>query len=344
MRKKRGILFGVVLACAVSVAAGCGDEKKINSIEEDQPVSSDSGEMDNDDEENPFDVEEMESAGEEILANYGWGIENYDGKKRELSYDGKSMEIDLSFDNDSEKFQAGVLIFIDGIAQKYSLEPQGTEDYILPVDIDKKDDQIVKLYFKPRFEEKKEDHIVHFASMYEPSYRVSEKKKGYGAYHNISLLSPWSLHGKDGAERELNGKTVKYSGLTKEEKDFYIYKKDDGTIKNTLDTMKFELMQDNVVLEGNAVDKNKDLQLNILGGEETKYRLSAWLDGKPAKVFAGKEYEDFTVKADRRAVVSMNFSDIASRYSSLEFIACPIADDALTMEYMMEKSDVLYME
>lgn len=117
--KKRGILFGMILSCAVMTAWGCGNEKKLSSIEGDQAASSsseDGGGKDSEDskfkddkseDDNPFDTEEIEESGQEVLANYGWGIENFDAKKRELSYDGKTMEIDFSFDNSSKKFQAG---------------------------------------------------------------------------------------------------------------------------------------------------------------------------------------------------------------------------------------------
>lgn len=357
--KKRGILFGMILSCAVMTAWGCGNEKKLSSIEGDQAASSsseDGGGKDSEDskfkddkseDDNPFDTEEIEESGQEVLANYGWGIENFDAKKRELSYDGKTMEIDFSFDNSSKKFQAGILIFIDGIAQKYSLEPQGKEDYIIPVDIEKKENQIVKVYLEPRFEKDGESHTVHFASMYEPSYRISDDKKGYGAYHSISVQSPWSLRCKGRTEKDLVGNTVQYSNLTKEQRDYYIYRNDDGTIKNTLEGMKFEFAQDGIVLEDNAVDKNKKLELDVLGGDETAYRISAWLDGKPAKVFAGKEYDDFVAKSGKRAVFDLDFasSDVkAEKYSSLEFIVCPIAQDAFQMEYMIENPEALYIE
>lgn len=349
--KKRGLLFGVILSCAVMVAWGCGNEKKLSSLEDDRAATSSSEEDDSRDESsedaNPFDTEEIEESGQEVLANYGWGINNFDAKKRKLTYDGKTMEIDFSFDNTSEKFQAGILIFIDGIAQKYSLEPRGAEDYIIPLDIEKKENQIFKTYLKPRFEKEGENHTVHFASMYEPSYRVSDEKKGYGSYHSISLQLPWNLHYKAEAEKDLLGNAVQYSDLTKEQKEFYIYQNDDGTIKNTLEEMKFEFVQDGSVIEDSGVDKNKKLELNVLGGEETTYRISAWLDGKPAKVFAGKEYDDFTVKTGKRAVFDLDLSDSgikAEKYSSLEFVACPIAKDALQMEYMVENSDALYIK
>lgn len=357
--KKKGIIFGIMFSCAVMAAWGCGNEKKLSSIENDTAVSSsseDGGEENSEDsnsedesprDDNPFDTEAIEESGQEVLANYGWGIDNFDAKKRELSYDGKTMEIDFSFDNDSEKFQAGILIFIDGIAQKYSLEPQGKEDYIIPLDIEKKENQIIKAYLKPRFGKDGENHTVHFASMFEPSYRASDEKKGYGSYHSISLQLSWNLRYKAGAEKDLVGNAVQYSDLTKEQREFYIYQNDDGTIKNALEEMKFEFIQDGEVIEDHAVDKNRKLELNVLGGEETTYRISAWLDGKPAKVFAGKEYDDFVAKSGKRAVFDLDLasSDVkAEKYSSLEFIVCPIAKDAFQMDYMVVNSDALYIE
>lgn len=329
---KKMILF----IAASLLLCGCG--KEIKTIDRTDNIRE--AEM-------PFDLEKIEASGQKIEAAYGWGIENYDKSEKVITYTGNELVIDFLFNNVGTEFQAGIMIFIDGIAQTYSFSSEGEKDYIIPVTIEEKKDKAVKVYLTPCFGQDTKEHTIYFASMYNPDYRADEGHGGYGIYQSISLQAAWKLV----CEKQENcnievAETAIIKKLTKKEKDYYVVKNMDGSVMNGLKTLHFEYWQNNLEVDNMEINAKEIVELRILGGGENKYRLSAFVDNKPVAVFDGKLYEDIMVKDGAKTIVSfkLNSDKLEIKdYSSLYFVLCPLSNNGYDDELMMEKSESLIL-
>lgn len=307
------------------------------SVEKELPVK----------EENPFSTEEIEATGQEVSANYGWGIKNYDQEKRQISYDNGEIQLDIEFINSGPNCEVGIMLYIDGISQKYSNESNGKKDYIIPVKITEKK-QTFSVYLKPEFALKGKNHRMFIACMYEPSYRDKTVKVGFGNYQKINAVLPWHILCTNSYNEEQNvQKGNDYSEITKEIKDEFVRKNEDGQIRNMLDyETRIKYFQSNKELEGISIDANKKFQCKLFGGEKETYRMSLFVDNQLLPVFSGKPYMDISL--DKNQMITIDIESLSkissvSTGSSMYVVLCPMGDKRPDEVYELIKLDSMVL-
>lgn len=292
-------------------------------------------------EQNPFDLEEMEKSGENIDASYGWWIANHDIKERKIDYKEGNIVLDITFDNTQGKCESGMAIFIDGIAQKYTINE--CESYIYPIKLEAKTETTIEITFEPQFDKTKKNHQLYMASVYNPSYRANEKNLGYGNNGNFLPGLMWNINydGENGIEFE-NKENV-YKQITEDMRVLYGSKSGDKTISKLNEQLIIDFYQDENQITDGCVDISKKMQLRALGGIPTTYRLCAMINNEPMAIFEGDEYYDIEIKEDKMIEIEVDFSKLKGKipnYSMLYFTVCPLDDDN---DLLLDKTESLIL-
>lgn len=329
MKNIKRIRFILLFVCLL-----CGCEK---SVEKELPLV----------EENPFNTEEIENAGQEVSANYGWGVKNYDPEVREIPYSDGEIRLGLEFSNSGPNCEVGMMIFIDGIPQKYSNESSGMRSYMNPVNITEKQQEF-SIYLEPKFTMKGKKHRMFIACIYEPSYRDKTAKAGFGNFHKISALLPWHIVCKKSYDEKLEvSKGNDLSEIPKSIKEEFARRNEDGQERNILDyETKIKYFQDNKMVEGFSINAARDLQIKIFGGETGEYRLSLFVDHELVNAFSGKPYVDISLKKDKMLSIDIpSLVDISSagKGSCMYVMMCPIDEQRPDEVYELIKMDSIVL-
>lgn len=326
----------VSLLCICIVLTGCAKHSGVDKVSKSETTK-----------ENPFDLQEIESANNNIDASYGWWITNYDNEKRVIDYQGKNITLDIQFDNANASCESGIVVFIDGIAQKYKINNSEKESYIHTIKLKEKSEKNITLTFVPKFAGKGSKHEMYVASIYNPSYRVSKESPGYGNYGNLLPGLAWEIKYYTKDNMKFQDNEVEYKELTDDIKSEYISKNSSGMVINKLDSqLMSNFVQNENKIAGCEVNASKQLTIQLFGGDEITYRICAMIDNEPAKVFSGNACCDVTIKKNKIAEIGVDFSKTLksiSNYSSLYFVLCPIADNGFNEDFLIDKTNSLYL-
>lgn len=333
MKKKSKVI--VLVMSAVLLMTGCGSEKP-NPPKEQETMNMETG--------NPFDLNEIETGNMEVMASYGYEITNMDCEKRMVEYDGNEISFDFCYNNCAAECNVGMVMFIDGIAQKYSLDGSKEKKIITPVHLEKESKCNFNLKVEPDFGSINKDHEMFFACMYEPDYVAPKQNAGYGNFQSILPMLPWKLTYENQKVIEDIEDTYKTSKMTDELKKEFTHKKMDGTIVNEIEREdRYKLMQNNSEIESSIQSKDgkADFQIDLFGGGECKYRLSAYVDNELVNAFGGKEYLDISTKEGQVSTADLSISMKEYEPSSIHsfyIFMVPISDEGFRDEYMIEKT------
>ncbi len=329
MKKKIAII--IMMTCCIAMT-GCTASDKAEMITSESAAR----------EENPFSSQIDQATTE---AAYSWGIANYDKEKRTITYDGNGLELEIEIDNMQAACEIGFMVFIDGIAQPYRLEEDTAEAYIHPIELEESTKKTVLLTLEPEFAIAGNEHEMYIASMYGPSYRVTEENAGYGNYESILPCLPWKIKYAARDHADCTDDQVQYTDLPDEVRKQYIIESSDGTTTNKLDTqLVTKYVQNGTIVENAKIDVSDDLTLQLYGGENQKYRICAMVDHCPVSVFGGKAYCDVVVESGRMAEVTVGFQELSEiqNYSPLYFVLCPIDETGYRDNLLIDKTSSAY--
>lgn len=284
--------------------------------------------VDDNQEENYFDLEAIKQNGQNVDASFSFGVNNYDEDKSQIPYNGGELQVDLEVLPQDCSFECSVLIYIDGILQKYALEPQGQISEQHTVSVDNKA-TIISTYFTPQVDTSMKKHRIHFLCMYNPEYEPDENNVAYGHSHNISQLMSWELVLKgevsQSAEPIMMGKE---STITREKRKEYESESQDGTSTNQL--------EEKVFFEAEKGDKDGEVIFRVLGGIEGKYRLSAYVGHKLVEFKNGAKYMDISLDSKHMYEGNIKVGALTEKeYDTLYFLLLPINNFGTSM---VEKS------
>lgn len=275
-----------------------------------------------------FDLEEMKKNGQNIQASFAFGVHNYDEDKGQIPYNGGELQIDFEVSPQDCSFECSVLIYIDGILQKYALEPQGilNEQHTVKVE---NQTTIISTYFVPQIDESMQNHRIHFLCMYEPECQPEEGSTSYGNSHKISQVMPWELV-VDGKIDKVEDVCVleKMETISKEKRKEYETTRDNGQSDNRLDN--------SIQFETEKGDKEDEITFRILGGVSAKYRISAYVGHKLIDFSNGARYIDLLLDNEHMYEGRLSTGNWTDKdYDTLYFIAIPINNLGIAM---VEKS------
>lgn len=277
--------------------------------------------------ENIFDLGKMDGT-KKIQANFSFGVHNFDEDKGQILYDGEELQIDFEVSPDNCSFECSVLIFIDGIIQKYALKPQGIlcEQHTVNVE---NQETLISAYFTPQIDAGKKKHFIHFLCMFDSEFQPESGNISYGNSHKISQVMPWELvvNGKCKKTKEVSvpQKTKMISQEKKNE-----YKNDDVNNKNN------SKLKTGIQFETEKGKKDDEIIFRILGGKAAKYRISAYVGHKLVKFSNGANYIDLFLDDKHMYESYLTVGKMTDKeYDTLYFMAIPISSLGTAM---VEKS------
>lgn len=286
-------------------------------------------------ERNPFDLKAIEESGQTIQATYGWGVSNYDPAVREIDLGVEtSTELVMEIDT-TNACEVGYMMFVDGIPQQYRMGEE--EGYLIPVNCEKGISGTT-LSVTPTVTDAEKEHIVNFACVFHPSFRVSEEENHYGNYHKISQLLPWRISGKLSETDTAISTNVMYQPIPEEIKEQYTRVNHDGTVRKQYETVLYKLFYQNGT-ETERLEGGENVQLILFGGKECTYRVSLFVDNHLVSAFSGAECVDVDMKNEQMAVIDLDLSKVEfSDCSCLYAILCPVSSMGNDADQMMEKT------
>lgn len=279
---------------------------------------------------NPFDIDTKNDS--TVIASYGFKANSIDENNHVIQYNGGELEVDFSLMNSQIPCEAGIMLYVNGVAQPYSTEEYSNKKLIQPYQLGKNETKIVKAKFIPAVGKKGETLDIYCTAMLNPSFVPSENVKNILPNHSIIQTLPWNIQcNQDSANSELNICT-KYniSDITQETKDKYIQKDKDGNITgNSLDqSLNVDLTDGTSSLNNlNLSSGDKKITLQCLGGKEYKYRISFYINHKLVPVFDGKDYLDITMTKDKMITkdIILNAKNLSlNDYNSMYVVAVPL--------------------
>lgn len=307
-------------------------------------VLQDDNYADENNEDNPFDMEQMETDELQIDYSYSWGVLNYDADKCEIVLSEDELVLECRYKNSGAQFRAGIAIFIDGIAQKYTID--GQEGYMVPVTVaageEEETETKVTITLNPQCALDGEQHIMYMGSILEPEFRLKNIDNTYGHAMELSTLRAWTLFynaGESGIEVSQDSSIVP---IDKSISDRYIYEKQDGKTTNKLKDINLVVFeQDGKLLEYSEIDMSKKVFLKSVGGNIKKYRLCCMVNNEPYPAFDGHCYVDIETSCENMTQVEMSFSDEdIEQLSPMYIVKCPYSDDGVPeLEFILDKTD-----
>lgn len=279
--------------------------------------------------ENPFDLDELEKEGQAVSYAYGFGMvamDFVDISHRMIDYSGGELCLKFGFNNEAADCQVGIVVFIDGIAQKYSMQPKENKTYMQTYELTGIGKQYVDIYLTPEFGLQGDKHYVTFASMLEPLYIPEVAEMGYGYFHNLAVNLPCIINYPvksapieiDSSEYEVVEKE-KREGITGK-----LYQNGEETLCIALDDSATTVQ----------------LEVNCKGYIDEIFRMSAWINGEPAAVFNEKYYIDVPVGEGKKSVMDLTFEKNMTEWkdiNSLDLFFVPITNQNSTYGPLMEK-------
>ncbi len=251
-------------------------------------------------EENPFDIEEIEKSGVNVVASYSFGVSNYDDNTSIVPYDGGELHVDFLVETEKYHFPCSVLIYIDGILQPYALTSQGEKKEQHAIEV-KGQDTTISAYFVPQVDGTKKEHRLHFLCMYEPDKEYEKGNISLGNSHKISQLLSWKLDVK-GQVQTLNKSVPREKAKTQ---------KLEQDTEFTID-----------IQPGKA---EKEATYQIASTVRGNYRLSAYVGHKLVKLSKDSPYLD--VSFDKNTVYKgkIQLDGMTDKeYDSLYIMAVPL--------------------
>lgn len=316
---KRNKVMSMFAMLLTVVLCFCGCQKEQGAVKE---------VVDERQEENYFDLDSINQSGQNVDASFSFGVHNYDEDKSQIPYDGGELQVDFEVSPQDCSFECSVLIYIDGILQKYALKPQGQISEQHTVSVDYKT-TIISTYFTPQVDASKKKHHIHFLCMYDPGYEPDENRTSYGHAHNITQLMPWELVLK--GEISQSAETImvgKGSIIDEKKREEYESESQDGTSTNQL--------EEKVFFEAEKGDKDGEVIFRVLGGLEGKYRLSAYVGHKLVEFKNGAKYMDISLDGKRMYEGNIEVGTLTEKeYDTLYFLLLPINNLGTSM---VEKS------
>ncbi len=277
-----------------------------------------------------FSVEENQ----EVNVSYNWEIKNYKDKK--IDYKNEAIKLNIAVENDGDEIHLGPIIFIDGIAQRYSLNNK--KEYCIGSSF-KKGKKVISVEFEPQFGDSNKKHEMYVGMIYEPDYRT--KKGTFGHKLNMAVLEMYKVVSKSNVDYSFKHKTVESKipdNIKREYKSINHYGIEINKLENT---MVLNASQDNKIInERNIIDTSKNVQFNMFGGESKKYRVCALKNNKPIKIFGSQSYIDVEVKNGMMTSFEGDFSKEKILEGDVFYLVyCPIVESGYNPDEMFDKSD-----
>ena len=304
-----------VLLCLMLLSTACSKDIGTGSEGTDSNRPTDS---------NPFDAD-SDNSGTVTEASYTVGP-----SVRAVIYDGSPIHLGYEIDNTGPPCEVGILVFIDGIVQKYRTDADDNEKFVHSFDLEVDASIRPTLYIDPSVGSNGQTLYMGIMAILKPSFRQNvETPVAYG--HNFSGTGAIHVSVEYRADSKQTSAKSTQSARVGEITQAVIDHHKEQSI--SFDYLNFRI--DN--LTGFKGDAPKATVGNLcrftllgVGGEEQDYRVCLFLDKEPYVFADGSTYIDFPIKKDKMtsADIEMDLSDWPEGTSAtLYAVAMPIVNN-----------------
>lgn len=269
-------------------------------------------------EENPFDLDNIEETGQEIMAAYGCGLmetDSVDRDSRIINYEGGELKLTIGYNNQGPDCQVGLMVFIDGVAQKFGLEPGGEQVYLMPYDLIGTGKQYLEIYLTPEFGVEGEEHYLTYTSMLQPGFVPNQAEKGYGNSHRILTGLPYLI---SYPVQNIDNKTAMCEDVETWEEE-----------KNGIRAAFYQNGAETSYLQWENEKADFQIVFTCNGYSEAVYRASLWINGEPVPAFDGKYYTDVRIGEELKTTVEAELLGKMAEWkelNALDVILVPLTD------------------
>lgn len=261
-----------------------------------------------------------------------------------LTYNGSPILVTYQFQCENP-CTMGLLIYVNGILQPYTVTATNEETNMHTVDMDAEDTQQFEFEFTPVCGEKGDQLVVIFANVYNAKVmELTGNVNTFGNNQKVSQPLPWTLQlNADSAKKEFKIATdYQTKTFSEEDKSNFIKMDRDGNRRNQLDDncyieirQKEQELSSRIVLNHSA---DNNLELYIYGNLTGKYRVSLYGDFDQLLI-NGQDYIEIDVKKGEYTVIPFTFSAAdAGKYKNVFAILAP-----MEFQNALSKSPSLYL-
>lgn len=286
------ILF--LLIFAFTILSGCSDStSKVNENEDNSTQIT-----------NPFILPEDPSNQNQVASfGFGYGVADIN-----FIYNGMDFTLPLDFQNSKIPTNIGTFIFIDGIAQEYSIDDNPTRAILHTLNLSANEEKQIEFSLAPTVTKQMEWANMHVVTMLDPTYTPSEAPYSFGVYHSILPIIPAKITFNTSPQilnpRIYEGKSPEL--ITENIKSKYSIK------TNTMDDIK--LYQQDMIDPAYYVMDNNSLDFKLIAygnnGGNRSYRVSFYINHQMVKFNNEFDYLDIEIKDGYITELDINVSDI----------------------------------
>ncbi len=260
-----------------------------------------------------------------------------------LTYNGSPVSVTYQFKCE-KPCTMGLMIFVNGILQPYTVPSTGEETTMHTVKMGEKDTQQFQFEFTPVCGKNGDELVVIFANVYNAKVmELSGDVNTFGNNHKISQPQPWTL--KLNADSENKAFGISNAFTTKEfsaeDKSSFIKTDINGNRRDMLDNCCYiEIRQNGVLLDSQAAmsqSSENNLEFYIYGNLTGKYRVSFYGDFSRIPI-NDYDYIEVDVQKGKYTVVPFVFSADIKKYKNVFAILAP-----MEFENSLSKSPSLYI-
>lgn len=226
----------------------------------------------------------------------------------------------------------GIMVLVDGILQKYSVENSSENGYMSIFEIKGKSEEKYKLYLDTKIDETRSEHIISYVTMLAPDYVPPEETPRFGFYHRS--LHHHSITAPDGltpaTSETPNILKADNAVFTQKQLEFYHLENEDEMSGYTFG---FGLLQSDELYETSyKLDAGKsELELRFFAYTTEKavhdYRVTFFKNHEPVKFNGGYEYLDFTLEGNKITECKISIPDVKPG-DFIYYIATPLEANA----------------
>ena len=261
-------------------------------------------------------------------------------------YDREQIEIPFYMESHRvSKHDVGLLVFIDGILQEYSIkeEVDRKEDTMQLFSLNTTEEQKFTILVKPNKGKKGEKAGIYVCSIVYPSFQPeSEKKPSYQYYGKLGQVSPVQLKYKKTVPHDTisflkteDGKEISQEIINAIE--MFSVKSVEETLEDSVYVELYQKSVDETVMK--AEDGKIRLHMQLYGGVEGTYRTTVFVNNHPVQI-DGKDAVESKLHANKMS--ELDFELDLNGYGEMNTIyavTVPAGDAYLDVLQSCEKSD-----
>ncbi len=310
MKKIKGISILISFFTAMGLISGCSKQEL--------PSETQSGNISNSEISDPMRIPDETDS--EKIPSTSYGIQF---TQDNVALSGNDLIVSPTLKGGISSTHVGIMVFVDGILQKYSTQNSSEKQYMKPFDMEAGSEKTHNLTVDARIDGDLEEHYVSMITMLAPEYIPSADTPHFGFYHKV--LRPFSIAAPDKIEEISDSGSYRIlkadnSVLTQKQLEKFGLDEDKDSGYST----EFGLLQSDDILETTYLltdDENKlDLKFYAYTTEPVTndYRITFFVNHEPVKFNGDFDFLDISLEGGKISETEIELDGI----SPGDFVYC----------------------